>query len=71
MTSEGLVNAGGRSKFAFFTDGGETKPMELLASVGAALEQYPGEAAAEKASDSGASKQPVFIRHHRGAWADC
>lgn len=34
LTDEGLVNAGGRSKSASFTDEGEVKALELLKQYG-------------------------------------
>ncbi len=43
LTDEGLVNARGRSKSAFFTDKGEAKALKLLRQYGIALEQHNGE----------------------------
>ena len=45
LTDEGLVNAGGRSKSASFTNNGETKALELLRQYGIALEQHDKEGA--------------------------
>ena len=39
LTDEGLVNAGGRSKSASFTDEGETKALELLRQYGLKVEE--------------------------------
>lgn len=38
LTDEGLVNAGGRSKSASFTDEGVTKALELLKQYGISLD---------------------------------
>ncbi len=38
LTDEGLVNAGGRSKSASFTDEGEAKALELLNQYGIEIE---------------------------------
>ncbi len=38
LTDEGLVNAGGRSKSASFTDEGEAKALELLKQYGIEIE---------------------------------
>ena len=40
-----LVNAGGRSKSASFTDGGVAKALELLKQYGITLERHGGEEA--------------------------
>jgi len=39
LTDEGLVNAGGRSKSASFTDEGEAKALELLKQYGIEIER--------------------------------
>ena len=39
LTDEGLVNAGGRSKSASFTDEGEAKALELLKQYGITVDQ--------------------------------
>ena len=39
LTDEGLVNAGGRSKSASFTDEGEAKALELLKQYGITVNQ--------------------------------
>ena len=39
LTVEGLVNAGGRSKSASFTDEGEAKALELLKQYGITVDQ--------------------------------
>ena len=38
LTDAGLVNAGGRSKSAFFTEDGEAKALELLKQYGIKIE---------------------------------
>ena len=43
QTDEGMVNAGGRSKSASFTDEGETKVLELLRQYELALERQDRE----------------------------
>lgn len=43
LTDEGMVNAGGRSKPASFTDEGEAKALKLLRQYGLALEQQDRE----------------------------
>ncbi len=45
LTDEGLVNAGGRSKSASFTDEGEAKALELLKQYGIILEGHSREEA--------------------------
>ena len=45
LTDAGLVNAGGRSKSASFTDEGTAKALELLMQYGIVLEQHGGEEA--------------------------
>ncbi len=39
LTDEGLVNAGGRSKSASFTDEGEAQALELLKQYGIEIER--------------------------------
>ena len=39
LTDEGLVNAGGRSKSASFTDEGEAKALDLLKQYGITVDQ--------------------------------
>lgn len=56
LTDEGLVNAGGRSKSASFTDKGEAKAWELLREYGIALEQYDGRVATKEDSIPGESE---------------
>ena len=45
LTDEGLVNAGGRSKSASFTDEGAAKALELLRQYGIAVGTESGEEA--------------------------
>lgn len=45
LTDEGLVNAGGRSKSASFTDAGTAKALELLKQYGIVPEQNGSEEA--------------------------
>lgn len=56
LTDEGLVNAGGHSKSATFTDEGEEKARELLKQYGIALEQHGGEITTGEDSGSGADR---------------
>lgn len=52
LTNEGLVNAGGRSKSASFTDEGEEKARELLKQYGIAFNPHGGEVTVEEIESS-------------------
>lgn len=54
LTDEGLVNAGGHSKSASFTDEGEEKARELIKQYEIVLEQHCREVLSEGIDDSGA-----------------